>query len=982
MTKLLTSTRKSELRHEYVSFDWARASKASICAFMLAFAPLSGALAQNNDNADNGQAAPVAPAAPASDEDSGNADSAETTPAAAAPAAPAAASDEGNSEDSATASAAATPAAATAEPSSANANANAAASQTTNLGNMTVTGTALSRTDTETSLQVSSYDADELRDQGVTSTPQLMQRVVGNDTSSGPGLSTGAQVTGGASFADLRGLGPNKTLILLNGRRLAVNGLQGNGTATDLNSIPFSAIKRVEVLRSGASALYGTDAVGGVINFITKKDIQGGNLSLKESVPTRDGGGNQTTLSATFGKGDFQKDGWNIMGTLEYRRQEPVSANDRSFVTPLDPRINAVSGFTYPGQYVQNGDYNATAPGCGVHGEVPFNDTQCRENYTALGAKVVNKSNEPSAYVRGAYKFNDKNKASLSYLWTRNENYVVSAPSPSVGPENLGIPIHPSSPYYPGKNGIPTPDDFSEGDDALLRWRAAPLGPRVTRNVNQTQRAVLNFTGRFLDGFHYDTAFSFNQSTTKQHYVRGYFNQNVGDNSFLHAVNNGDYNPFDSNPSQQQRDYLQGLQTTGLGAKYRTRAYVWDGKLDHDVGNWFGSGQSQLALGSQYRHETLEEFVDDGIARRAPSTGVTGVQTNQDRDVESVYGELNVPLLETLSVDAQARYDNYSDVGDTLNPKISMRYQPVDQLLLRAHYSEGFHAPTLYDLYQPAVRTNTSGGLNDPVRCPGGSPISGASDALDCDKQFTSRQGGNSDLSPEKSESWGAGFVLQPIKYLSMSVDFWHIRLKDIVGVPPDSYLFSNYDQYSDRFHRGSSDNGPGPIRYVEDGNENLGAITTSGEDINVNFKLPTNTGTYTLTVNGTYTNSFRQQNVPGAEFVKNVGVFANDSVIFDWRHNITLGWSKGPWGFGVVNHYKTGYKDSGGDRDVDDYMTWDMYGSYAFKSGLKITLGSQNISDEDPPFSVQQYAGNSGYDARYASGLGRTVYGQLSYDF
>ncbi|AWN16261.1 TonB-dependent receptor [Salinisphaera sp. LB1] len=948
---------------EYVSgvTNWKNTSKASICACLLALSPVGAALAQttgsSSSSGDNGYVAPAAASGDAGASASG-----------VAPAAPAAAA----------------PAAASASASSSSA---AVSAPTTNLGNVAVTGTAIARTDAATSLPVTVYKASDLRKQGITSTPQLLQQLAGNDSSSGPGFGTGAQNTGGASFADLRGLGPNKTLILLNGRRLAVNGLFGNGSGTDLNSIPFAAIDRVEVLRSGASALYGTDAVGGVINFITKKNLQGGDVSLQETLPTRSGGGNGTTLSATFGKGDLDKDGWNIMGTLEYRRQQAVNANDRSFVTPLDPRIDAVSSFTYPGQYVANPNYNPTAPGCNVHGEVSIGDSvSCRENYTALGANVVDRSNEPSAYLRGAYKINDNNKVSLSYLWTRNTNYTLSAPSPTVGNFGSSVAISPSSPYYPGNGVVPLPTTAAEGagsfdptQPAQLRYRAVPLGPRIARNVNQSQRAVMAFTGRFLGGFHYDTALNFDQSTTTQNLVSGFFNQAYGANSFQTAVNDGSFNPFTSNPTPAQLAKLRSLETTGELDQYRTRAYIWDGKVDHELGNWFGAGQAALALGAQYRHETLSEYVNGSVAERATSEGIEATQINKKRDVESVFGELNIPLLKNLSLDAQARFDNYSDVGTTTNPKVSLRYQPFKMLVLRAHYAEGFHAPTLYDLYQPPSVTNSSGGLNDPLRCPGGTPIAGANASVSCNQQFNEQIGGNKNLQPETSQSWGAGFVLQPIKYVSLSADFWHIRITNLISVPPDDYIFSHYSKYANEFHRNGSG---GPINYISDLNQNLGAITTSGEDVDLKFNLPTDTGDYTLALTGTYTNYFEQQVVPGGKFISNVGRYANDQVEFRWKHNITLGWSKGPWALAVVNHYESGYRDSGGDRQVHPFITWDTYGSYSFHDGVQITLGSDNVFDKNPPFSVQTYAGNSGYDARYASGLGRTVYGRLSYDF
>ena len=925
-------------------FDWKHASKASICLFMLTFAPLGVAIAQ-------------APAAPAP-----------AAPAAPAPAAPAAA--------------AAVPSApAGAEPN------------VTNLGSVTVTGTAIARPDAATALPVTTFQARDLREAGVTSTPQILSRITGSTSNFSPGYSTGGQITGGSSFADLRGLGPSKTLILLNGRRLAVNAL--NGGATDLNNIPFAAIERVEVLRDGASALYGTDAIGGVINFITKKNLDGGSLDLQYDVPTRGGGGNSTNLSITFGKGDYQKDGWNVMGTLGYQIQDGINTNDRGFVTPLDPRIFAISSNTYPGQYLQGntgiGFVNPTGgSGCNVPGEVEAgNGYTCYENYTSLGAEVQQKYTQPSFYGRGALKLTENNSVSLSYLWTRKRTRNIAAPSPTSG----NISINPSSPYFPGNGITPLPptaatDDagsaFDPNSPISLFYRAVPIGPRIADGINQYHRVLLDFTGVIPGGVRYDTAFSYNQSATDYHLRSGSFNQVVGDNSLQGAINNGTFNPFTANPSDSERALINGLQTNGNIESDKTRAYVWDGKIDREIGNWFGSGQSALALGAQYRHETLKSTVDGFIADRALSSGQSASKVDENRDVEGVFGELNIPLLESLELDAQARYDNYSDVGDTLNPKVSLRYQPIEQLTLRASYAEGFHAPTLYDLYQPQVETFSSGGLNDPILCPGGNVAAGGVATRDCNQQFRALIGGNPDLAPEKSKSWSAGFILQPVKYASLTVDFWAVELSQQIGALDYDYIFNNYDQYSGNFNRNSN----GAIDNFTNLADNQGKTETNGEDVQLNVSVPTMTGTYALTLKGTYINKYDTQIAKNSAYTNNLNQYELGSVIFRWKHSATLSWSKGPVALGVVNHLASGYEDynpnpgAPGRRNVNPYVTWDTYGTYNFENGISMTLGSNNVFNQDPPFSLQNAYGNSGYDARYADGVGRVVYGRFSYSF
>lgn len=930
------------------------ARRRAICLFILTFAPCVTAFAQDDDYI----APPTASSADESAQDS-------TDEAIAAPAAPAAAT---------------TSSAAVAVPAGARGE-----RPTTDLGSVAVTGTAIARTDSATALPVTTYEAKQLREQGITSTEQFLNQVAGNNSSFGAGRGTGTENTGGTTFANLRGLGPNKTLILLNGRRLAVNALDGG--ATDLNNIPFAAIDHVEILRDGASALYGTDAIGGVINFITKKNLDGGNVNLQYTTPTRDGGGTSQDLSATFGKGDFDKDGWNVMGTLSYQRQNAINALDRDFVVPLDPRAGSTSINTFPGTYVQDGtgvSGNTAAPGCNVFGLVQAGSS-CRENFTALGgSQVVQKYDRPSFFGRGALKLNDKNSVSLSYLWTRTKTDSLAAPAPSSS-AFLGqkIQVNPGTAFFPGAGVVPAPNNPAFDPDApvTLNYRAVPLGPRVTQGTNEYHRVVLDFTGRFLDGFHYDTAFTYNQSTSDIDLVSGYYNQNDGPDSFQGLLDKGRFNPFSPNPSQAQINALKGLQTYGNVESDKTRAYVWDGKIDHEIGDWFGAGQSALALGAQYRHETLTANVDKRLALRSPSYGAAPSKVDEDRDVEGVFGELNVPILDNLELDAQARYDNYSDVGDTVNPKVSLRYQPLEQLTLRASYSEGFHAPTLYDLYQPEIRTFTGAALDDPILCAGGSPSQGGVQNRDCGNQFFAIQGGNKDLEPEKSKSWSAGFVLQPVQYVSLTADFFAVELSQQIDNLDPTYIFNNYNQYAGLFDR---DDNTRAINSFQNKKQNLGKTELNGEDVQLNVRVPSDYGTFSLTMQGTYINKYDTQVAKNSEYIDNVSNYELRQNIFRWKHNVTLGWNDGPVALGVVNHYSSGYQDYDGlsNPHVHDYVTWDTYGSYSFDNGIQLTLGSNNVFDADPPFSVQPDFGNAGYNANYSDSVGRTVYGRLNYNF
>lgn len=924
-------------------FDWKGASKASICTFMLAFAPLGASLAQ------------TAAAAPA--------------PAAAAPAA-------------------AAPAAATAAAPAA-ASASSASASPVDLGNMTVTGSALSRTDTATALPVTTVTKDELVAQGITSTEEVLDQLPSNSSSYGAGLGTGAAITGGANFAALRGLDPEFTLILLNGKRLPVEPFNG-GTAVDLNLIPFAAVERVEVLRDGASALYGADAVAGVINFITDRNLEGGKVVTQYSLPTRHGGGNSKYLTATLGQGDLEEDRYNILATVSYRRQDEVNINNRGdFVVTRDLAngVDQTSSFPNPGSYYQGGSalYNPAAPNCGGGYLFPDGNDNCRFNFQKYG-NVVTPTNEISFYTDGTYKISDRHEVSLSYLYSNNESTGTSAP----GLTSDGVQLSPSSPFYPGSAGGPAVPasfaDFDPTEPVTLLYRNRALGPRITHNENRYHHVNLEFDGRLLDKLRYKTSVTFNQAETELSYEGGYFNPNA-----LGALfNNGTVDPFLSAEelSDGQRNAVRDTQHNGQISFSRSREYTWNGQLSRQVGDWFGAGQAALAVGAQYRHQTLEnERNNDLITEIAGSGGGLSATDplSEDRDIGSIYSELNIPLLDSLEVTGSFRYDNYDDVGDTVNPKVSLRYQPIKQVVLRGSYTEGFAAPSLSTLYEPASSTFTSS-LNDPRYCDGdGNPTAGAP-ANSCNYQFMAQNGGNANLEPQTSKSWTAGVIVSPIDRMSLGVDFWWIELKNQISALSASYVLANAGQFSSNIVR---DPDTDAIDLIRTPYANLGSTYTNGVDFSFDYSLPVGElGTFALQFEGTLTNKYAFQSVPDGEYQSAKGTYqssiGNGIVVPDWKHTIRLSWARGPWSAALTNNFMSGYTDydPSTHAEVNDYSTFDVSTGYAFDNGIKLRVGSQNVFDKDPVFSNQSDIGYGGYDARYTDALGRTVFGRLSYEF
>ncbi|WP_213941281.1 TonB-dependent receptor [Pseudomonas sp. dw_612] len=853
----------------------------------------------------------------------------------------------------------------------------AVAPATTQLQRVEVTGSAIRRVDAETAVPITVLRADDLRKQGVSTTAELLQRVTGSQSVINSSSSVGSG-SGGASYADMRGIGANKTLILLNGRRLANNALSGtntsNGAGVDLNLIPFAAIDRVEVLRDGASALYGTDAIGGVINFITKKTMTDGQLTLGGETPTHSGGGNSKDMSASWGFGDLDNDRFNVLGVFNYNKQENLQAKDRSFATSYRPErgLDQTSGTAFPGNYSQ-GD-NATNPLASSNCNGPnlvSRQGVCRFA-TSSYIDLIPQTEKTSFFGKATGKLADDHNVNLEYFWARNNNATAVAPAPLTGQT-----LDSSSPYYPGNGITPGPTDFTLDPTQPIgvNWRETAAGARESKDQNTAQRFILSFDG-LVGGWDYNAGASYNQNKVISSVTSGY----VSDSAMTAGLASGLLNPFGPQSSAGQEFINQamyhGPYTSAVG-----RVIGFDGRVSREIGDWFGAGPSGLALGGEYRkekfHQDYESFVDDISSLGADSAA----SVSGDRSVKAAYAEINVPVLDSLELSAAVRHDKYSDFGSTTNPKYSFRYQPLKELVVRGAYSEGFRAPSLYELYAPQSLSFTQANYNDPVLCTGGVLQAGGNAGRDCGQQFLAKGGGNQDLAPEKARNVTLGFVYQPVRDLSVGLDFWWIHISNQIQPFPESTVFDQADTYTDRFVR----NADGSLNYIVTGNANLGIVKTSGIDVSLDYRFPnTPYGQFGLGLQGTYVDRYDFQSTIKGPYTDKVGDFEADGVIARWKHALSGTWTLGAARASLVNRFTTGYNDY--DRTTYDrvasYSLWDLSAGYTFDKVLDLDAGVKNVFDRDPPFSNQAYTFQSGYDPRYADPMGRTLFARMTYHF
>jgi len=878
-----------------------------------------------------------------------------------------------------------------------------ALAQTQALERVEITGSMLRRTDAETALPVTIIRSEELIRQGVTTAEQAVQRISANQGLVGVSQSVGA-TTGGAAQADLRGLGAqssaNKTLVLLNGRRLANSAIQGLEGGVDLNSIPLNSIDRIEVLRDGASAIYGTDAIGGVINFILRRDYTGIEIAAEGQRPEEDGG-REHRFTALAGWGSLDKDRFNIMGSIDYRKQDVMLATDRKFAatgilgTSRDDILAGTSGTSFPGDL--NG-FEPSGPGCAPPGSVPVTNAagtafgSCRYDFTR-DIDIIPENEQLTGLLRGTLKLGQDHQVSAEYLRAKN---TVLARVAAVPSSHIMLATHP---HFPA-GATPTDVPDASGVDVpggIVNWRQIPAGKRSGESEAINERWVIDFQGG-VAGWEYRAGFGNSKNKTTDSVNGGYTN----DDTIQTALYNNLINPFGPQSAADQAA-LDSALVNARTITSRGDVDFIDGRVTKDIFQ-LPAGPLSLALGAEHRKEEYT-FVAEEITRQVPSIGIDpdGDITGK-RDVTALFAEVAIPIIKNLDATIALRYDDYSDVGSTTNPKFSLRFQPVPEVLLRASYNTGFRAPTLYEIFQPSSLTFTSDNYDDPLLCPGGTAIPPATDGAVCGQQVQARFSGPasvglpaSTLQPEESRSWTFGFVTEPAQWMTFGLDFWWIRLENQITVVAEQAIFGDPVKYASKFIRCSQAtpaqraaidvclNFPtfDPIAFIDQPNENLGNLNTNGFDLNLQFRFaPTTYGRFGVTMDGTYVTKYEYQREKDGVYIQNVGRYADNAPVFRWQHTIAVNYSLGPWSAVFANRYKSGYEDQDPVNKVDDYSVFDLFGTWTGFKGLTLTAGIKNLFDEDPPFTNQVTTFQRGYDPRFTDPRGRTFLVRAAYKF
>ncbi|HTS21781.1 MAG TPA: TonB-dependent receptor [Casimicrobiaceae bacterium] len=844
-----------------------------------------------------------------------------------------------------------------------------------------VTGSRIPRIEVETALPVQVITRDEILRGNWTTAGELLANLPANLNSATPASSIANFGNPGLESANLRGLGDGNTLVLLNGRRLA-NYAFLSGTV-NLGSIPLAAIDRVEILKDGASSIYGTDAVAGVINFITRKDYTGMDVVGQAGITERGGGDRyQTTVSA--GWGNLAADHVNGFVTLDWQKETALAARDRTFsatgyrpdqgytnlsVNSFPANIRASTNtFLNPG-YASGCDPPLSTPTTVLgsrNGEI------CAFDFAAT-ANILPDTERLAILARGTWQVTPEHQLFAEYLFARTKMTLAFSPTP-VDRDLEDNPIYypADGPFYPtayaSANGLSGP--------LKLNYRTVSLGPRTDVVTTEAQRLVVGAQGD-LGEWSYNLGYNHSQNTAEDDYTKGW----VLASRIIPALGSGLVDPWGPD-TQTGQDLLASTQFIGVA---RTAKGTLDQVDFSTTGAWLPlpGGPVALALGAEWRHEALADH-PAAILDTGDVIGVIAEVNPQDasRTVGALFAELSLPLTKELEVLASVRYDQYSDFGGTTNPKLGIRWQPAKSLLLRGAWGTGFRAPTLVDLYTPQFTAGQEN-LSDPVRC----PVTNTPE--DCNGPFDVVSGGNPQLQPETSTQTTAGFIWEPAKGWSIGAQWWHIAKSNVISTLSADDVLGLYDSFGgSNVIRGPVDPAypglPGPIAKILTYNQNLGSLKTSGIDFALRAQSPPSSlGQLSFSFAGTYVYQFLET-LPGTDPYSYVGQMGFYGSVPRWRHYAELYWQQGPWGATLSESYQSGVLDSavkidGEPRQLGAYSLWNLQGTYTALRNTTIAVGVRNLFDTAPPFTG---AFQFGFDPAYADVHGRTFYARASYSF
>lgn len=867
------------------------------------------------------------------------------------------------------------------------------------LDEIVVVGTHIRQADPEGPSPVSIFDQDALERSGAPTVAQVLdQTPFGNDGSFNDSDALSSAI--GGSGISLRGLGANAVLVLINGRRVAPYGFSFESDTlvsfVDLNSIPIGAVDRIEVLKDGASAIYGADAIAGVINIVLKEGITGIEVEGRIGVPS-DSGARETGATALWGHVGDRTDvqliaSYSDREALYWRDRAISSSSDfRSFGGP-DLRALQATNFliddawgAYGGECEERGSM-----GPGVQGFELRPDGTCAYDPNIEIA-------EPSVRrvgMMGVLNHAVRDNLNLHVETSFQDSEIENRTSPEL---YFGDSYASTSPWNPFGQSLPFAYAFTE------------TGSAIDQVDTDIVRAVVALQGVF-NRWVWEIGALYNRAVTSQSSQRGHLS-GAGINAALNGVDlNGDgilapdeyWNLYSSasNPNSQA---LADTLHTEIFRESETELFSIDGVISGDLIS-LPAGDLKGAIGFVYQQDSLHD--DSGqldlagqLADRrpdpsfclgcnednivGPSFQVQELDTSLSptvigsREHVSVFGELQVPLTATFDAQLSLRHEDYSDFGSSTNPRIALRYQPWDRLILRGSWGESFRAPSLAELYLgDSAETRVAW---DPLHCPNPGLVAPRCAPV---VPFAQVTGGNPLLKPERSESVSLGFTAKLSNSLSLSANAWEIKHKDRIVLPGIDVILANETQLGSSYVQRNAASTldvalgrPGTIVQVNNRFTNLARNDVRGFDVDATFV--TEVGRF-----GGVNSRLLWTRLESSEFAFNpsdpmqelTGTYGHPKN----RATVDTYLTTDQWLFGVVGRWTDGYDDTIQDRGVDSHLEWDLQVSNFSFTNTRISLGVLNVLDETPPYSVG-FNNLQGFNTQLYRMRGRIVYGRLT---
>ena len=896
-----------------------------------------------------------------------------------------------------------------------------------------ITGSNIRRAEAESSTAVQTLNRADIEKTGRTTVAELLQTLAIDNQGSVP-TSFGGGFAQGASGISLRGLGAASTLVLLNGRRIAPYGLADDGQKVfaDLNIIPSDAVERVEILKGGASAIYGSDAIAGVVNVILRRDFVG--TSVRSTYGTsRYWDGRDSRVAITHGFGNFDSDRYNMLFSLEFGGKREVYNRDRDdrgqigrgdlrdygfsaqealggtgAITTNNAAGSAVNGNvrnpttldyynrgnlagpgftrTFPGADCRNftrhpqGDPGG---GCLTDAQLEYNQIQPRQNSWNL-------------FSRGTFQLSPAMQAygELNYYWS--ESRSLTTPSTISG--SVGYPGGPVS-NAAVSLGASHPDNPYFGTAARLRYLATDVGPRTSDIESKFGRAVAGIKGSWRD-WDIDSALLF--STNRVSNDRDGFLQRDVTFALLNPsaanVAAASANPrYAALPPGSLWRIAEnaGLNTPAIYAalsptvsnKAETRIAQVDFKATRELGQLPG-GPLGVALGAEYRRERTEL----GPAAGTETGNIIGLGYSAyfgKRNVTAAYAEVLAPVLPTVELSGALRADHFSDVGNAYTPKVAAKWTPLRELALRANFAKGFRAPSAAE--------NGVGGLaafstaSDPLRCNLGVTAS-------CDPaSIAIITSPNPALSPEKSRNWSVGAIWDPLPRTSVSLDFWQIkRTNEINQEQTDAAIAAGHVARDPSTATGIAGD-PGAITAVLARYVNSAQTKVRGVDLDGRTALNLGSGRGTLAMDIKWTHLFKWQRTEQDGSTRDfAGTHGNCDVTNcigtpDDRVNLGATWDLAPWRLSAVVNYRAPIKNelfkddpdgcashfaNGADAPngcrIASFTTLDLTGRWTLGPNSELFASIQNVLDKVAPLDPLTYGATSYNPLDYSGALGR----------